>query len=799
MTENVSVTECCLLAAGLSLGVLFTCGTATAESWPADLNPVRFRTSPEHAPVVLVAAGEPRASIVVGANAAGAENLQKYIEIATGAKLPITRDLNATPAIVLGDHPLAAEMGLTGAGLPPEGFVIRTAADRVFIVGNSAGKSANGVAWGVSEFLERFLDMRWYFPKPEEGNPQDLGQDIPHRTDLVISPVWLEDEPAFRKREMWPPVGSPWNGSGTPLAPVQSFLRVGNSWPNTLIVHAPQGKALAQLAERYGQEILQVRMDGTRDPALLSYAAPETLAMYLDQMDRSFNHGEKSPMILGKTVTVSPGDVELADYHPRARELWQTGVQFGGASRVMADFVQRLALAAKERFPQATIVYLPYLNYTAAPEGYRFPGNVEVQLCGMPGLASYKEESIRKAEQDNIDRWIAISGRPIQNWHYNVWPAHRTKAAYQYPHVIQRHYRDNRGKTAGTFINGDFDHWPRQHISLYCWLKLLWNPDFNVDAAVDGFCKRMFGPAAATMRELVGMQMQGWEDREWPGGRFSPRGIYEVSFPRADVERMEALWAKARKEAAGDALTLRRLDYYEGALLDFFKESKNLTAGGGFQTLLVQRVGELPAVDGRLDDPQWERTEPVSFVQSTGPAQGQPAKYPTLLRAVWSAEGMVLGFHMTEPYPGKINTENGGRDSGNLWWDDNVEIFLDVTGKNEGEYYQLIMNAKNEVFDSLLKDVAFNWEGVKGASHVGADFWSMEIYVPYSAFKDAVVPGPAKHVQWYGNFTRHRVADSRQKGVTPAEGSTREYQRMNTTGSVTSDNLSDFGAVRFVE
>ena len=30
-----------------------------------------------------------------------------------------------------------------------------------------------------------------------------------------------------------------------------------------------------------------------------------------------------------------------------------------------------------------TIVYLPYLNYTAAPKGFRFPGNVEVQLAGM--------------------------------------------------------------------------------------------------------------------------------------------------------------------------------------------------------------------------------------------------------------------------------------------------------------------------------------------------------------------------------------------------------------------------------
>ena len=50
------------------------------------------------------------------------------------------------------------------------------------------------------------------------------------------------------------------------------------------------------------------------------------------------------------------------------------------------------------------------------------------------------------------------------------------------------------------FINGVGDHWPRQHISLYCWMKCLWNPDFDVDAAVDEYCQRMYGSAAKTMR-----------------------------------------------------------------------------------------------------------------------------------------------------------------------------------------------------------------------------------------------------------------------------------------------------------
>src|SRR5437764_228341 len=69
---------------------------------------------------------------------------------------------------------------------------------------------SDGTAWGVFELLERFVGARWYFPGP-------LGRSVPKATTLRVPPTWLEDAPVFRKREMWPPSGNPWNGTGTPL------------------------------------------------------------------------------------------------------------------------------------------------------------------------------------------------------------------------------------------------------------------------------------------------------------------------------------------------------------------------------------------------------------------------------------------------------------------------------------------------------------------------------------------------------------------------------------------------------
>lgn len=787
----------------VAVGVLSaSCTTTAAEAaWPADLLPVKFRAVPVHAPVALVEGGKSTASIAAMGNAAGAVELQRFIRAATGVELPIVKTVTP-PAIVLGDCPEAAAQGLVGKDMPPEGFSIKTADQLVFIVGNKVG-TANGTEWGVYEFLERFVGVRWYFPQATETGPE-IGQDIPKSDKLVVPPVWLEDAPVFRMREMWPPCANSYNGTGVRLDPIQRFHRGANSWPVQLQVHQPNWARHAELVKER-PEVFQMKKDGSRQHEVLCYGNPKTLETYLQGIQAFLDKKKPvyAPISASKAITVSPQDVELACYCPDCRKLWdEKGGSYGAASKVMATFVDRLAREVQKRWPAEgfTVIFLPYLNYTAAPDGFTFPGNVEVQICGMPGMANCKEPAILAAEQANIDKWMAISGRKVQTWLYNCWPANKTKAAYQYPHVVRDFYRGNRDKLIGSFINGEYNHWPRQHITLYCWQKVLWNPDYSVDAALDAFCARLFGPAAATMRQLLALQTDGWEKSQWPGGRFSPKGIYEGSFPPATVAGMKTLFAKAQEEGKADALVSARLaHYYEGGLKDFFTEADAMS-GKGFQPLQAQKVGENPVIDGKLDEPAWERAVPNSFVQATGKEQGKPAKYPTTVRALWTFEGITFGFHMSEPTPELLETANGGHDNGEVWWDDNLELFLDVTGKREGQYYQFIVNPEGKYWDSKGKDT--NWEcpGIKMQAFRGQDFWSMEVFIPYAAFAEGLKPGSGTNTVWAGNFTRHRVVDKgRSSTKPPREGSVREYQRMNTLGSTASDNLADFVEIRFVE
>jgi hypothetical protein len=765
-----------------------------------DLNPVTPHDAVEHPPITLVEAGQPRASIAVmagGPAAAAAAHLQQFIERATGAQLPIVQGQITAPAIVLGDCDAAAALGLVGGQMPVEGFAIKSAPDHIFLVGNDApvgpGATSQGTLWAAIEFLERFVGVRWYFPG-------ELGQSVPWADTLRLDPVWLSDAPAFRKREIWPPVSIPSNGTGTQLQPLHTFLRAANSWPNQLVVHSPNWAPVAEYKEQR-PEVFQLRSDNTRDFSMLCYGNRRTLDTYLENIARAVA-GETPAYIglNGRAVTVSPADAEIACYCPDCRRMWNSeGGQYGSASRIVGQFAADLGREVKQRWPDLTVLYLPYLNYTLPPAGVEFPDNVEVQLCGMPGLAMYKEPAIAASEQATIDSWIRLTGRPIQNWHYSCWPANRTKAAYQYPHVVKAFYQANRDKTVGTFINGETDHWPRQNISLYCWMKTLWDPDFDVEAATDEFCRRMFGPAAGTMRQLVTLQTTGWEEGRFTTGRLSAKGVYEIAFPRDRVLHMEALLGQARQEAAADPLSVQRVEYYAGPLIEFFQESRDYAEGTGLRPLLAQVAGEHPTIDGRLDEEVWSRADTVPFIRGWDKAQ-KDTTYPTTVQGVWTREGVTFGFRMSEPTPDRLERKINGRDDSLAWWDDNVELLFDVTGDNEGEFYHLIINVNNAVADARGTDFAWNMEGLKTATHVGEDFWSLEVYLPFAAFPATKIPGTGMGAVWSGNFTRHRVAD---RGLNPTvealPASQREYQRMNTTYALPSNNLSDFAPIRFVE
>jgi len=782
-------TKSLLIGNLILLSSILMAGNVDSKSM-SDLNPVTIKKTINHSPVPIFLNGVPKATICLMDEVQNQKTLKAVTELQTcmeligGEKLAISKGkLVDGPTIVIGNCKEAKEIGLDGSKMPIEGFAIKTTQNRIYIVGHDDKEIGSyGTAWGIYEFLEREANVRWYWTE------QNGGRYTKKQPNLTVAPIWLEDAPVYRKRDIWP--------SHLPgLAQLHMALRSANSWPINLIVHAPHNLGKIENFSTTRPEIFQLHKDGKRDSIMLCYGNKRTLETYLERIAEHFDNGKKLERgdigIDRDTITVSPWDNNISCYCEDCQKLLdKNGGAYGSASPILENFVAKLGEEVKKRWPGKTVLYLPYMNYTLASGTVKFPDNVEVQLCGMPGVALYKESIVNKQFQGNIDKWQKLTGRKVQTWDYSCWPEDRTKAPYHYPHVLKKYYQDNQDKIVGSFINGVTDHWPRSNWSLYCWMKCLWNPEFNVDAAAEEFCKRMFGPASAPMQKLLNLQISCWEDSRFSNGTLSATAVYTQAFPAPVIKQMKSLLKDAHRLGDSDPVIKQRLDYYETPFADFFKEYEYVVEGKGMTPLVLKKTGEMPVIDGKLDDKMWETAPKASFHFYDSKQKKQASsKFPTTMQALWNENGIIYGFYMKEPNPKALKKDNKNSDDGALYWQDCIELFIDPSGTNSADPYHLIITAGDAVFDSFGKDTTWTCDGLKFKSYEGNDYWSMEVFIPHKAL-GANITTSSTGQKWHGQFCRHRMSD--------LEGG-RENQKLNANQPGFNSNTGDFTELRFME
>ena len=71
------------------------------------------------------------------------------------------------------------------------------------------------------------------------------------------------------------------------------------------------------------------------------------------------------------------------------------------------------------------------------------------------------------------------------------------------------------GGGSGIHNGGMMGDWTTTAPTLYVWLKVLWNPEVEVDAVLDEMGRRLYGPAAGTARELLRLECDRWQTGAW--------------------------------------------------------------------------------------------------------------------------------------------------------------------------------------------------------------------------------------------------------------------------------------------
>jgi hypothetical protein len=108
-------------------------------------------------------------------------------------------------------------------------------------------------------------------------------------------------------------------------------------------------------------------------------------------------------------------------------------------------------------------------------------------------------------------------------------------------------------------------------------MKVLWNPELDVDAVLDEMCRRLYGKAGNTVRELIKLECDRWEVAPWTRhladeGCIPPELFREI-WPPEVVGRMQALRDKALAELADDPVARQRFLFWTWTFDAFLKDA----------------------------------------------------------------------------------------------------------------------------------------------------------------------------------------------------------------------------------
>lgn len=556
----------------------------------------------EPAGVPIVAEGR-AAAVVVTPEGAGsvvryaAQELEYHVERATGVRLPVVSEAAVPPGvrsrIYLGDTAAARAAGIRVTELPAEGFALRTGDGALYIVGDD-GRSdpldrdtRAGTLFGVYEWLERDLGVRWLWPG-------ELGTCVPKAREVTARPVRETGAPRFFQRYLRPGLGfqSTHPALGfTPKAAAEYarnqtiFLRrhrIGRSQPMSY------GHAFTDWWDRYGEahpEWFQLLPNGKRGPAKkgarfsMCVSNPELQAEIVRRWkergagQRFLNAVENDTLALCTcekcTALDGPAPPDyLKFYSPKSKMI---------GSRFVSDRYARFwlavqQLAAKEN-PEVSVIGYVYFNYFQAPaSGVKLNPHILLGYCPSGGWypRGPEEHAWMKAQWRG---WRDTGARLFSRTNYFL-------DGYCMPFIFAHQFADDFQHAARNgMVATDFDsvtgHWATQGPNLYLLVRLHTRPDTAPDDLLAEYYAG-FGAAAPHVRAYFDYwERFTMENRERTNKTFDDLGASRwrtwaraahAVYPPAPFAPAEALLQKAAAAAGGDAEVKARVQFLRTGL-----------------------------------------------------------------------------------------------------------------------------------------------------------------------------------------------------------------------------------------
>jgi hypothetical protein len=501
---------------------------------------VVFYTAVCHA-VTIVKNGQPSADIVVAANASAtvqdaAEELQHYIEKSTGAMLPIHATSGASVSIQLEN--VSALPG--SPTLDPEGFILQGLDKSTFVI---AGGGDRGIAFGVDEFLERYLGVRWLMPG-------EMGEDVPKHSTLDIPETKIQQEPVYLSRRLGGITDSTKDVDGMWTWHNRAVWREAHGH-NLLNIFPP--KDYAQTHPDFypmlkGKRYIPKQGTWNWQP---NFSAPGIVDEGAAQVEKYFQaHPDAT------TYSLAMNDAGSFDGSPQSLARRNGKKNSQNYEDISDDYyLWANAVAAKVllQYPGKWFGTLAYRELTDPPKPEIGVNDHIIPFMTQERLR-WIDPKLRAIDQANTEKWAAVAQH--LGWYDYVYGMSYC-IPREWPHLAQQYLSWGAAHHVKFYTSELYPNWgegPKGWILA----KLLWNPNQNVDDLLNDWYEHAAGPAAAPkLKAYYDIWEKFWtqdilHSKWWTGaGPYLPFTSYDylADVPKSYVEQSDALLDEAYKLA----------------------------------------------------------------------------------------------------------------------------------------------------------------------------------------------------------------------------------------------------------
>ena len=442
-----------------------------------------------HAADWLFRGGKSSYQIVVTAEAStseqtAAKELQQYIQQISGVQLSITSEPKAgTRNIYVGFCSRVAD--LTKAQQPEandESFTYRTIGHDLCIWGGSQ----RGTMYGVFTFLERELGIHWLTPKCTVV-PKLMEWKMPKLNHSERPFIGYRYSNYFVARV---PQWSAHTKENTKWDPVQNeYGNMEAYWGAHTMGEFVPTKEFYQLHPEYF-----CLRDGKRYSGYgqLCLSNPEVLELCKTRLS---NFMREHPDY--RIYSLSQNDNFLFCQCDKCAAIEQ---QYGGHSGIIVWFVNQVADAVRDEFPDKYVGTFAYQYSRQPPTGIKPRENVVIRLCSIECCFAHPLDAgcpQNQAFMRDLKGWAELAP------HLFIWDYIVDYAQYMAPwpnfQVLGPNIRVfGENKAIGVFEEAQYQSAGAEFDEMKAWTvnQLLWNPDQNVDSLVNTFISNYYGKAA---------------------------------------------------------------------------------------------------------------------------------------------------------------------------------------------------------------------------------------------------------------------------------------------------------------